>query len=312
VCQLCGKVGHVASRCFKRFKKEFLGVGNDGRQQQDGHHQHGRQAAAITHGGAHANQAGVHGGHTPPYALDPGWYADSGATDHLTSELDKLSLKERYGGKDKVHTADGSGMHIYYSTIQNSSRPLHLRDVLHVPSVTRNLLSIPRFTRDNNVFFEFHPWYFFVKDRDTRKILLRGGVRGGLYRVDESSVKQVFSGLKVSREKWHARLGHPATPIVQHILHRNKLPLVASQNNVICDACQQGKSHQLPFSDSNRVISKPLEFIYSDVWGPAQTSTSGHSYYVSFIDGYSRFTWLYLLKHKSDVFHIFIAFQKTC
>jgi histone deacetylase 1/2 len=46
------------------------------------------------------------------------------------------------------------------------------------------------------------------------------------------------------------------------------------------------------------------------VWGPAQTSTSGHSYYVSFIDGYSRFTWIYLLKHKSDVFHIFLAFQK--
>jgi histone deacetylase 1/2 len=66
----------------------------------------------------------------------------------------------------------------------------------------------------------------------------------------------------------------------------------------------------LPFSNSDRVISKPLEFIYSDVWDPAQTSTSGHRYYVSFIDGYSRFTWIYLLKHKSDVFHIFLAFQK--
>jgi hypothetical protein len=32
LCQLCGKVGHIASRCFKRFKKDFLGVGNDGRQ----------------------------------------------------------------------------------------------------------------------------------------------------------------------------------------------------------------------------------------------------------------------------------------
>jgi histone deacetylase 1/2 len=307
LCQLCGKVGHIASRCFKRFKKDFLGVGNDGRQPQ------GRQADAATHGGnggAHTNQAG---GHTPSYTVDPGWYADSGATDHLTSELDKLSVKERYGGKDKVHTADGSGMHIRHvghSTIPNSTRSLQLRDVLHVPSVTRNLLSVPKFTRDNNVFFEFHPWYFFVKDRATREILLRGGVHGGLYRIDDPFIKQVFSGLKVSREKWHARLGHPATPIVRHVLHRNKLPLYGSTNNVICDSCQQGKSHQLPFSNSDRVISKPLEFIYSDVWGPAQTSTSGHRYYVSFIDGYSRFTWIYLLKHKSDVFHIFLAFQK--
>ena len=36
---------------------------------------------------------------------------------------------------------------------------------------------------------------------------------------------------------------------------------------------------------------------------------SGHNYYVSFIDAYSRFTWLYLIKRKSDVFNIFIQFQ---
>ena len=45
------------------------------------------------------------------------------------------------------------------------------------------------------------------------------------------------------------------------------------------------------------------------MWGPAQTSVSGHNYYVSFVDAYSRFTWLYLLKRKSDVFDIFIQFQ---
>jgi histone deacetylase 1/2 len=52
-----------------------------------------------------------------------------------------------------------------------------------------------------------------------------------------------------------------------------------------------------------------LELIYSDVWGPAQTSVSGHNYYVSFVDAYSRFTWLYLLKRKNDVFDIFLKFQ---
>jgi hypothetical protein len=49
--------------------------------------------------------------------------------------------------------------------------------------------------------------------------------------------------------------------------------------------------------------------VFSDVWGPAQTSVSGHKYYVSFIDAYSRFTWLYLIKRKSDVFSIFTQFQ---
>jgi len=77
----------------------------------------------------------------------------------------------------------------------------------------------------------------------------------------------------------------------------------------VCDACQQGKSHRLPFVSSTREVKNPLEIVFSDVWGPAKTSVSGHNYYVSFVDAYSRFTWLYLLKRKSDVFDIFIQFQ---
>jgi histone deacetylase 1/2 len=96
---------------------------------------------------------------------------------------------------------------------------------------------------------------------------------------------------------WHARLGHPASPIVSHVLRRHDLPTVFSSKGVaICDACQQGKSYQLPFVSSSRVIKRPLELVLFDVWGPAQTSQSGHTYYVSFIDAYSRFNWIYPLK----------------
>jgi histone deacetylase 1/2 len=73
--------------------------------------------------------------------------------------------------------------------------------------------------------------------------------------------------------------------------------------------CQQGKSHQLPFVSSSRVIKSPLELVFFDVWGPAQTFVSSHTYYVSFIDAYSRFTWIYLLKKKYDVFDVFLKFQ---
>jgi histone deacetylase 1/2 len=116
----------------------------------------------------------------------------------------------------------------------------------------------------------------------------------------------------VSRDHWHSHLGHPASPIVQHILRRHELPLVSVNKdvNLVRDACQQGKSHQLPFSLSTLVTTSPLEIIYSDVWGPAQTSVSGHRFFVSFVDAYSRFIWLYLLKHKSDVFTVFLQFQQ--
>jgi histone deacetylase 1/2 len=123
-------------------------------------------------------------------------------------------------------------------------------------------------------------------------------------------IKQAFGSVKVSREQWHCRLGHPASQVVQHVLHHSDLPSESSRNNAICDACQQGKSHQLPFPISSHVIKAPLELIFSDVWGPAQISVSGHKYYVSFIDAYSRFTWLYLLKQKSDVFQVFLEFQR--
>ena len=119
-----------------------------------------------------------------------------------------------------------------------------------------------------------------------------------------------FSGVRVSPSHWHARLVHLATPIVRHVLHRHELPVVSNKYvDAVCDACQQGKSHQLPFSESSRVVTKPLELVFSDVWGHAQTSVSGHNYYVSFIDAYSWFTWLYLLKRKSDVFNVFLQFQ---
>jgi histone deacetylase 1/2 len=297
-CQICTKVGHVASCCFKRFNRNFLGAGNDGRYMD-------KQVAAFS--------VTTHGT-TSSYPVDTSWYADTGATDHLTNNLDQLHMKEQYHGKDHVHTANGAGMritHIGQTILPTSSHPLHLKNVLHVPSVTRNLLSVKKCTRDNNVFFEFHPFDFFVKDRDTREVLLRGGSRGGLYHHDaSSSSKHAFNSTKVSRSRWHSRLGHPATQIVQHILGRHNIPSDSVNKDVICDACQQGKSHQLPFSLSTRVTTSPLEIIYSDVWGPAQTSVSGHQYYVSFIDAYSRFTWLYLLKHKSDVFHIFLQFQQ--
>lgn len=53
----------------------------------------------------------------------------------------------------------------------------------------------------------------------------------------------------------------------------------------------------------------PLELVFSDVWGPAPSSVGNKNYYVSFIDDFSKFIWVYLLKHKSEVFSKFREFQ---
>jgi hypothetical protein len=77
----------------------------------------------------------------------------------------------------------------------------------------------------------------------------------------------------------------------------------------VCDACMHAKSRQLPFPKSISVSTVPLELVFSDVWGLTPSSIGNHSYYVCFLDDFSKFTWIYLLKHKSEVFEKFHDFQ---
>jgi histone deacetylase 1/2 len=53
-----------------------------------------------------------------------------------------------------------------------------------------------------------------------------------------------------------------------------------------------------------------LKQVFSDVWGPAPISVGKHAYYVSFIDDFSKYTWIYLLKKRSDVYQVFLDFQQ--
>jgi hypothetical protein len=40
------------------------------------------------------------------------WYMDTGATDHITGELEKLTVHDKYHGGEQVHAANGTGMEI--------------------------------------------------------------------------------------------------------------------------------------------------------------------------------------------------------
>jgi hypothetical protein len=108
---------------------------------------------------------------------------------------------------------------------------------------------------------------------------------------------------KSSSSKWHACLGHPSLSIVKLVLSKNNLPVFSDTSpESVCDACQQGKSHQLPYPISTSTSKAPLELVFSDVWGHSCDSIERYKYYVCFIDGYSKFTWIYLLNYKSEVF----------
>jgi transposase InsO family protein len=176
----------------------------------------------------------------------------------------------------------------------------------------KNLLSISKFTSDNNVYFEFHPSYFCVKDPTMGTILLQGKHRNGLYSLPPppSSPPAAFMGVRTTLDGWHSRLGHPSLRVVLQVVSKNNLALFRSSASSVCHACQLGKSHTLPFHLSPTVSTSPLELIFSDVWGPSPfLSINGNKFYVSFIDDFSKFTWLYPITAKSDVISIFQKFQ---
>jgi histone deacetylase 1/2 len=250
------------------------------------------------------------------YGVDTNWYTDSGATDHITGELEKLHVRDRYNGNEQIHTASGSGMdkhHIGNSVIHTPPNDLHLNNILHVPQATKSLLSTSRLARDNHAFVEYWPNSFFVKDQDTREVLLNGRFVDGLYPLPSSFTSSFGShahgAIKSSSLLWHRHQGHPSSIVVHQVLRDNSIPFSATNKESVCDACQMAKSHQLPYPKSTSVSTSPLELVFSDVWGPASESFGRFKYYVSFIDDYSKFTWVYLLKKKSDVFQKFHDFQ---
>jgi hypothetical protein len=247
----------VVQKCFKRFDRSFTG------------------------------EEKVTSPATTSYGIDTNWYADSGATDHITSDLDKLSIRDKYGGNDQVHTASGSGMkiqHIGSTTLHTPSHDLVLNNILHVPTANKNLVSVHRLTLDNHVFLELHPWYFLIKDKEMKKMVHHNRVERGLYPLKASTGKFGLSSVKVSFARWHHRLGHPSPSIVQHVLKNNDLPFdERSSSTSVCDACQKGKMHQLPYPKLSSVSKIPLELVFFDVWGPAPESVGRFKYYVSLL-----------------------------
>jgi histone deacetylase 1/2 len=192
-------------------------------------------------------------------------------------------------------------------------KKLHLQNILHVPAANKNLASVHRLTSDNNALIEFHPNHFLIKDRVTKKIIHQGRCEVGLYPLwlqEAKSRKQVFGAIKPSTSRWHSCLGHPSFSIVERVVKNNSLPFVSDENSSsVCGSYLKAKSHQLPYPKSTSVSHAPLELIFSHVWGPAPASIGRHTYYISFIDYYNKYTWIYLIRKKSDVFQVFHDFQ---
>ncbi|KAH1056944.1 hypothetical protein J1N35_035009 [Gossypium stocksii] len=138
---------------------------------------------------------------SPP---DLTWYPDSRATNHITPDMSNLTAASPYTGTTRASMRNGDPIPIASvgsSTLLAGSRLLHLKSVLHVSTVCKNLLLVGQFARDNAVYFEFHPFLCFVKDIQTGNTLLVGHMYDGLYRLGKRDLDREQERTKY-RDYW--------------------------------------------------------------------------------------------------------------
>ena len=67
----------------------------------------------------------------------------------------------------------------------------------------------------------------------------------------------------------------------------------------------------LPFNTSESISTDIFDLIHSDVWGPSSVSSIGGSrYFVVFVDDYSRYSWIFNMKHRSELLQVYFNFAK--
>jgi hypothetical protein len=159
--------------------------------------------------------------------------------------------------------------HIGQSMVPTPSRHIFLKDVLHVPHATHNLVFVHHLNSDNDVFLKLHLNFFSLRigtrDAQFYSVHVKPGCIPSPHLPGSPFGKMCFSSTRLSTEQWHGRLGHPWFKIVSGIIRDNNLPFVCTKFVVhVCDACRQAKSHQLSFPKSISVSTLPLE-LFSDV-----------------------------------------------
>jgi hypothetical protein len=268
-CNFCNKDGHDESRCFKKMaaleavmKKHNISIDS---------------SSSSSHG--HALSASGFSFNTPSTTTSSSdeWLIDSGASYHMAkdkaifSSLNECNTKEIFVGDDRSLSVVGSG------TIQVQNG--HFNDVLCVPDLSCNLLSVYQITHSGEgKTVEFSPHQVIIKDLKDPKHVLATGIADDitrLYKFDNfgsSSFSSVFVAHSDDLSKlWHERFGHLNYRSLQQLCNQqmvNSLPLVSCRDGV-CAGCVLGKHHRDSFEKrASWHASGPLQLVHSDLCGP--------------------------------------------
>lgn len=248
------------------------------------------------------------------------WIIDSGCSHHVTGNDSLLSELRQHNGERVIVTADNSVYPVAKEGVLKidvgDTRAIKLNDIFHVPGLKRNLVSVSQITNSGK-YVLFGPSDVNVLDNVKNiaaDVILAGEKKGSLFvmTVGEAYVKKTSQ--TDSPAIWHARLGRLGYQLLQQISSKKLVDGIPALQNihedVVCQGCQYGKSHHLPFQRSLNRRSSIFELVHTDLMGPTKTSSySSFRYAMVFVDDFSRYTWVKFLKEKSEALSKFTEFK---
>jgi hypothetical protein len=235
------------------------------------------------------------------------WYIDSGASRHMTyvceNFLDLIEIEdlEVVLGDDSVVKAVGSGT---ISFQRESQPPLLVRDVLYVLGLKKNLISISTI-EDRGYELVFHDGQvlMYPKGSSITSSKVIGIRHGKLYKLMFQPARALIHNTNNNDlcELWHRRMAHlhhGALRILREIVTEGTIFQYRAPGGVCT-----GKYTKTSFPSSDNRVAGIFDLIHSDVCGPMSfVSLSGYEYYVTFIDDFSRKSWIFFMKTKGQVF----------
>lgn len=175
------------------------------------------------------------------------WYLDTGATAHMTASTFSLSDHHAYSGNDSVYVGNGAQLQISHVGNLKLNSHIDFLDVLVVPHITKNLLSLNKLTTDLPIDVIFTDNSFVVQNRKTKDPIATGRHENSLYILERGQSALITtlnnSKLRASYELWHERLGHVNFDIISLLNKLGHLHVTSLlPKPLLCSSCQLSKS----------------------------------------------------------------------
>ena len=204
---------------------------------------------------------------------------------------------------------------------------LTLHNVLHVPTFHFNLISVTKLCQDMNCSLIFSNSHCSVQGPSLSKPILLGKLVQGLYhlvdqphksnqqhfRVPSNSICCMASEIEHTK-LWHLRLGHAPFPVIKHLFP--SLNVSTCIRTCLCNICPSARQNRSPFPHSTIKTTHAFHLLHMDVWGPYKHPTYNNcNSFLTIVDDFTRITWIFLLKTRSQVpilfehFYSYVATQ---